>query len=128
MAKFIWEAEDIVNGLRIIQPRKGTTATIGWFGTSGEQRSVVMETNTDGMVWGQHKKGDNDDGLFHDENGELVFIPFTNQELADRLNKATYPWFPASVFTGTGVRLITKPRGGYRDEFIGLKKLDEIKG
>ena len=125
--KFIWEEQDITGGLRIIQPEKGTTATIAWFGLSGDRRSTIVETNTDGMIHGQHKKK-KDGSLFHDMNGELVFTTFTCAELAQYLNEATYQWVPASIFTGTGRRLKTDGRGEYHNNTKGLRKIGEIRG
>lgn len=118
--KFTWEADDIVGGLQIIQPEKGTTAVMGWNGLSdehGARRWVITETNTDGMVHGQHKPADENtpedcvwdasDGkkLEVDAHGELIWTNYTREELAASLNNASYMWVPVSLFLGNGTKL-----------------------
>jgi hypothetical protein len=121
--KFNWEKEDIVGGLNIIQPEKGTTAIIGWMGSSGDKRSVIVETNTDGKVHFQYKK--NDSGVLEKYNNELIPECFTKEELADKLNSATYHWVPASLFKGNGARLLHSGVGVRKETKGAYKTLKE---
>jgi len=126
--KFIWEAEDIAHGLRIVQPAKGTTAVIAWFGQSGDRRSTIVETNTDGMIHMQYLRVGKDKELEKCKEDKLVPRCFTPKELADHMNGCTYPWVPAALFTGSGVRLKTDGRGAYKKANRGLKDLKDLKG
>lgn len=122
--KFEWEEGDIVSGLHIVKPAKGTRAVIGWFGGTGDKRTVIMEINTDGMVSCQHKRDENGDLVAGDDD-ELIPQAFSKAEMARYLNSGSYPWFPMSMFTGTGVRLKTDSNGRLRQGMEGFKLLDK---
>lgn len=120
--KFIWEAEDIACGIPIVQPENGTTAMIGWAGQTGDRRYTIFETNTDGMIHFQHKVDDAGKPV-SGENGDLIVVFFTREELAERLNQSTYQWVPATLFSGRGCRFLTDGNGRERQSMAGMKKI-----
>ena len=98
-----WEDEDIVCGLRVVNPDRGTVGLIGYgFGNCtglDAGKFLFAELNTDGFS-------------FHSaEAGQVV----------DHLNKG---WFPLSMFSGTGHRLI-KDSGQFKN-MRHLSKWNEI--
>lgn len=104
---FTWEPEDIVTGLHICQPEKGTKAVIGWLGSGGgkpDRRFTITELNTDGKIHGQHRE--NTGGTFEvDDTGALTMFTFTREELAYYLNNQNIWWIPTSLIEGNGQRL-----------------------
>jgi hypothetical protein len=101
--KLVWENTDIVCGLRVVNPDRGTVGLIG-YGYSKDAsldagKFLFTELNTDGFS-------------FHSASAENV---------ADHLNKG---WFPLSMFSGTGFRLIKD--GGQFEKMRYLSKWNEI--
>ena len=104
--KITWEDADIVAGLRVVNPERGIVALIGYghpaVEVDGEERLgkwSVMELNTDGASY------------FGADASAVV----------SHMNKG---WFPLSMFSGTGVRLV-ESKGQYSN-MRHLSKWNEI--
>jgi hypothetical protein len=102
--KLTWEDADIVCGLRVVHPERGTVGLIGYgfsdnHARPGPGKFIFMELNTDGFS-------------FHSAEAEQV---------TRHLNKG---WFPLSMFHGTGHRLI-KDNGQF-ENMRHLSKWNEI--
>tara|TARA_R110000796_G_scaffold30122_11_gene80764 strand:+ start:929 stop:1258 length:330 start_codon:yes stop_codon:yes gene_type:complete len=97
--KLVWEDEDIVCGLRVVNPERGEVGLIGYGYSDTHDLDVgkftFMELNTDGFS-------------FHSAEAKKV---------AKHLNKG---WFPLSLFSGTGHRLIK-----YDGQFKNMRHLSK---
>jgi hypothetical protein len=103
--RIIWEETDIVAGLRVVNLESGIVALIGYgfakFDDCGKMvgKWAVVELNTDGMS----------------------YFGATSKEVVDHMNKG---WFPLSMFSGTGVRLVGS--SGQYANMRHLSKWNEI--